>query len=268
MADRIHRLLDIMARLRDPDRGCAWDVEQTFETIVPYTLEEAYEVADAIDRGDMAALKDELGDLLLQVVFHSRMAEELGHFSFGDVAAAISDKLVRRHPHVFERESSDPAELRGRWESQKANERAAKAAEDGRASSVLDDVPIGLPALLRAEKLQKRAARVGFDWPEIDQVIDKIEEELGELRSELDNSMPEKIEEEFGDLLFVLVNFARWRGFDAEEALRRANRKFVRRFHAIEAGLAKTGKTPAEASLEEMEALWEAAKAEERKASL
>ena len=263
MADRIHRLLDIMARLRDPDRGCAWDIEQTFETIAPYTLEEAYEVADAIDRRDMQALQDELGDLLLQVVFHARMAEELGHFTFDDVAASISDKLVRRHPHVFGRDSNDPAQLRGRWETHKAGERAARAAVDGGAPGALEDVPSNLPALQRAQKLQKRAARVGFDWPEIAQVIDKIEEEIDELRREVDNKT-DKVSEEFGDLLFVMVNFARWQGVDAEEALRQANLKFVRRFQSVEEGLAHRGRSPADASLEEMEALWEAAKTAER----
>ncbi len=264
MADRIHRLLDIMARLRDPDRGCSWDVEQTFETIAPYTLEEAYEVADAIDRSDWVALKDELGDLLLQVVFHARMAEEKGLFSFGDVAEGIGDKLVRRHPHVFDRERNDPASLRGRWEAQKAAERRDKAANEGRPAGVLDDVPIGLPALLRAEKLQKRAAGVGFDWPSEDQVIDKISEEIIELRHEVSNET-EEISEEFGDLLFAIVNFARWRKIDAEEALRRANNKFVSRFQLIEVALAKAGKAPVDASLDEMEALWESAKAMERK---
>ncbi len=259
MADRIHRLLDIMARLRDPERGCAWDVEQTFDTIAPYTLEEAYEVADAIDRRDMSGLKDELGDLLLQVVFHARMAEELGLFNFGDVAEAIGDKLVRRHPHVFGRDSVEPDQLRGRWETQKAAEREGKAAGSGRQASVLDDVPVGLPALKRADKLQKRAARVGFDWPTVDQVIDKISEEIAELRHEDENNT-DKISEELGDLLFVIVNFARWRKIDAEEALRQANNKFVRRFHSIETGLARAGTTPVDADLDEMEALWEAAK--------
>ena len=214
MADRIHRLVDIMARLRDPDRGCAWDIEQTFATIAPYTLEEAYEVADAIDRSDMAGLKEELGDLLLQVVFHARMAEEQGLFSFGDVAEVIGDKLVRRHPHVFGRENADAGALRDRWETQKASERAEKAAGAGRRASVLDDVPLGLLALKRAEKLQKRAARVGFDWPEVEQVLDKISEEISELRHEVENNT-DKVSEEFGDLLFVLVNFGRWQNIDA-----------------------------------------------------
>lgn len=263
VADRIHRLLDIMARLRDPDRGCAWDLKQTFETIGPYTLEEAYEVVDAIDRADMAGLRDELGDLLLQVVFHARMAEEQGLFSFGDVAGAIGDKLVRRHPHVFGRESNDTGALRGRWETHKAAERAEKTAEAGRGAGVLDDLPVGLPALKRAEKLQKRAARVGFDWPEVDQVLDKISEEISELRHEVENQT-DKISEELGDLLFVMVNFARWRNVDAEEALRQANNKFVRRFHSIEAALARAGKTPEDADLDEMEALWLAAKDAER----
>ncbi len=261
MSQNIHHLTDIMARLRDPDRGCAWDVEQTFATIAPYTVEEAYEVADAIGRGDLAGLKEELGDLLLQVVFHARMADEQRKFDFDDVAGAIADKLVRRHPHVFGRTAAEPERLRGQWEAQKAAERADKAAAAGRRLGVLDGVPVALPALTRAIKLQQRAARVGFDWPDIAQVIDKIEEEISELWHEVENET-DKVSEELGDLLFALVNFARWQNIDAEEALRQANNKFVRRFHSIEAALARTDKTPEDADLDEMEALWQAAKRE------
>ncbi|MCA1939416.1 MAG: nucleoside triphosphate pyrophosphohydrolase [Caenispirillum bisanense] len=260
----IDDLLAIMARLRDPDGGCPWDLEQTFATIAPYTLEEAYEVADAIERGAMAELQDELGDLLLQVVFHSRMAEEAGHFAFADVVGSICAKMLRRHPNVFgDAEVADAAAQTAAWEEQKARERAAKAAaeaSDGDAGrhSVLDGLPVALPALVRAVKIQKRVGRVGFDWPDAAQVIDKIEEELEEVRVELDapEQDPARVEEEIGDLLFAVANLARKTGVDAESALRAANAKFERRFRAVEDLLEKQGKSPENSTLDEMEALW------------
>ncbi len=247
-----------MARLRDPEAGCPWDVEQTYETIAPYTIEEAYEVADAIQRGDLTDLKEELGDLLLQVVFHSRIAEEAGEFAFPDVVEAIVDKMVRRHPHVFGDDTMrDSAAQTRAWEAQKAEERAAKGKDD----SLLDDVPAALPALLRAVKLQKRAARVGFDWPETRQVMDKIHEEMAELsEAVIELEDPAKIEEELGDLLFVYSNLARKLKVDPEHALRQANAKFERRFHYIERALADQGRTPDDATLDEMDALWNEAK--------
>ncbi|MCK6451967.1 MAG: nucleoside triphosphate pyrophosphohydrolase [Alphaproteobacteria bacterium] len=258
----IDRLIAIMARLRDPKGGCPWDLEQDFTTIAPYTIEEAYEVADAIQRGDMTGLREELGDLLLQVVYHARMAEEAGNFAFDDVATAIADKMVARHPHVFGGAEIDSAAAQTRmWEEFKARERAAKASASRQAPSVLDDVPLALPALLRAEKLQKRAARVGFDWPEARQVLDKIEEEIREVRAELDQGAPAgRIGDEIGDLLFALANLARHLKIDPETALRGCNAKFERRFRSIEQELAKEGKTPTDASLDEMEALWVKAK--------
>ncbi len=254
----LDRLLQIMARLRDPQTGCPWDVEQNFATIAPYTIEEAYEVADAIERNDFDELKGELGDLLLQVVFHAQMADEAGHFDFQSVAAAIGDKMIDRHPHVFGDENRDKsAEDQVRdWETVKAAERAAKSR-----GGVLDDVALGLPALMRAEKLQKRAARVGFDWPEIDQVIAKIGEEAAELAEVRATADHAKIEEEMGDLLFVMANLARHLKVDPEAALRNANSKFIRRFQFIEAELARTGKSPKQSDLAEMDALWDAAKA-------
>jgi ATP diphosphatase len=255
------RLKAIMVRLRDPNGGCPWDVEQTFATIAPYTIEEAYEVADAIERGDMGELKTELGDLLFQVVFHARMAEEQGLFAYDDVAEAMCDKLVRRHPHVFADEDpqiSGPAQ-KLRWEDIKAAERASKAQH-----GVLDDVPVGLPALHRAAKLTKRAARVGFDWPSTDEVFDKLDEEVAELRVEIAAGDLDKAREEMGDLLFVVANLARKLGVEPEDALRGANAKFVRRFGFIEAELAKDGRTPDQSDLAEMDGLWDAAKAAER----
>jgi MazG family protein len=263
-APDLRRLLAVMARLRDPERGCPWDVEQSFATIAPYTIEEAYEVAEAAEAGDVGALREELGDLLLQVVFHSRMAEEAGHFAFNDVAKAIADKMIRRHPHVFADASVDGATAQtAAWEDQKAAERRAKAAAEGRAESVLDGVGPGFPALTRALKLQRRAARVGFDWPQPAPILDKIEEEIGELRAELVQGKPERIEDELGDLLFALVNLARRLEADPEQALRRACRKFERRFRRIEERLAERGTSPDAASLDEMEAEWQRAKAEE-----
>lgn len=257
----IDRLNGIMARLRAPVGGCPWDVEQTFETIAPYTLEEAYEVADAIERGDMDDLKSELGDLLFQVVFHARMAEEQGLFVFDDVATAIAEKLERRHPHVFGEEAAKPDGVaqKARWEDIKAAERKAKAQH-----GVLDDVPVGLPALARAAKLTKRAARVGFDWPSTAEVLDKLDEEVGELKVEIAAGDLDKAREELGDLLFVMANLARKLGVEPEDALRGANAKFVRRFAFIEAELAKDGRTPDQSDLAEMDSLWDAAKVAER----
>ncbi|QGX98236.1 nucleoside triphosphate pyrophosphohydrolase [Roseovarius faecimaris] len=256
------RLLTIMRRLRDPESGCPWDIEQDFGTIAPYTIEEAYEVADAIEREAWGELKDELGDLLLQTVFHAQMADEKGLFDFNAVADGISDKMVARHPHVFGDESRDKsAEQQTRdWETVKAAERAAKAQ-----TGVLDGVAVGLPALLRAVKLQKRAARVGFDWPDASHVLDKITEEAAELREAAETLPHDKVEEEFGDLLFVMANLARHMGVEPEAALRRANGKFTRRFERIEALLAERGKRPEDSDLEEMDALWDQAKMEERR---
>ena len=264
MTAELTRLLDIMARLRDPVHGCPWDVEQSFATIAPYTIEEAYEVADAIERGDMAALKDELGDLLLQVVFHAQMAREAGHFDFSEVAAAIADKMKRRHPHVFGGARVESAEAQTEaWEARKAAERAA-AGSAGK--GVLDGIALALPALLRALKLGKRAARVGFDWPDIAPVLDKIEEEIGELRAELRaETRPTGIEEELGDLLFTCANLARKLEIDPEAALRGANARFERRFRAIEARLGARGLRPEQATLDQLEALWQDVKAEEQR---
>ena len=258
----IERLIEIMARLRDPVGGCPWDQAQTFATIAPYTIEEAYEVADAIERGDLPHLKDELGDLLLQVVFHARMAEELGAFAFEDVATAICDKMIRRHPHVFAGESYDSiAAQTESWEAIKAAERQAKGAGAG---GVLDDVPAGLPALLRAVKLTKRAGRVGFDWPSTKEVMDKLREEIAELEAEIDAGDQAKARDELGDLLFVCANLARKLDVDPEDALRAANAKFTRRFGFIEAALAADGRGPAQSTLAEMEDLWTAAKRAEK----
>ncbi|MDQ8030014.1 MAG: nucleoside triphosphate pyrophosphohydrolase [Brevundimonas sp.] len=261
MTTPVDRLNAIMAQLRAPVGGCPWDLEQTFETIAPYTLEEAYEVADAIERKDWTELKSELGDLLFQVVFHARMAEEQGLFVFDDVANAIADKLERRHPHVFgdEAAKADGAAQKARWEDIKAAERAAKAQH-----GVLDDVPVGLPALARAAKLTRRAARVGFDWPSTDEVFDKLHEEVAELRAEIAAGDLDKAKGEVGDLLFVVANLARKLGVEPEDALRGSNAKFVRRFGFIEAELAKAGKTPEQSDLAEMDGLWNAAKAAER----
>ena len=260
-AQPMPRLIEIMRRLRDPDTGCPWDIEQDFASIAPYTIEEAYEVADAIERGDMDELKGELGDLLLQTVYHTQMGSEAGHFDFDEVANAISDKMISRHPHVFGDESRDKSaeQQTADWEKIKAAERAGKAQ-----GGTLDGVAIGLPALLRAMKLQKRAARVGFDWPSTDQVIDKIVEESQELVEARDTLTQAEVEEEFGDLLFVMANLGRHLGLDPEAALRAANAKFTRRFEGVEAKLAALGKTPKDSSLEEMDALWDAVKAESR----
>ncbi len=266
----IDRLITIMARLRDPAGGCPWDLEQSFRTIVPHTIEEAYEVADAIERDDMAALREELGDLLFQVVFHARMAEEAGEFDFEAVARTIADKMVARHPHVFgDAEVRSAGEQTDRWEVHKAVERSAKAAAEGRAAGALDGVITALPALTRAVKLQKRAARVGFDWTEAADILDKIIEEIAELRAEMTGAAPagaghDRIEDELGDLLFALTNLARRLEIDPEAALRRTNAKFERRFRRIESWLAEQGLSPAESTLDDMERLWQRAKLEER----
>ena len=257
----IERLLEIMRRLRDPETGCPWDIEQDFDSIAPYTIEEAYEVADAIQRRDWAELEGELGDLLLQSVYHTQLGAEAGHFTFQSVVRNISNKMVARHPHVFGDESRDKsAEQQTRdWEAIKAAERAGKAQQ-----GTLDGVAIGLPALLRAYKLQKRAARVGFDWPSTDEVIDKITEEAAELVEARDTLSQAEIEEEFGDMLFVMANLGRHLGIEPEAALRAASAKFTRRFEGIETRLAAMGKTPADSDLEEMDSLWEAVKKDER----
>lgn len=254
----IARLLAIMAALRDPVGGCPWDLEQTFATIAPYTLEEAHEVADAIERQAWNELPAELGDLLLQVVYHARMAEEAGLFGFAEVVRAISDKMVARHPHVFGEASRDKtADQQTRdWEAQKARERGP--------AGVLDGVALGLPALTRAVKLQARAARVGFDWPDVAQVVDKLAEEARELVEARDTLGPAALEEEFGDLMFVMANLARHLKIDPEAALRKANSKFTRRFAHIERRLAEQGRSPADSTLAEMDALWNEARAADK----
>jgi nucleoside triphosphate diphosphatase len=259
MSERpIDRLLAIMARLRDPERGCPWDNEQNFATIAPYTIEEAYEVADAIERQDIAALKDELGDLLFQVVFHARMAEEAGHFAFDDVATAITDKMVRRHPHVFgDAEIASAAAQSDAWEAHKAKERADK----GEAASVIDGVAVALPALLRAAKISRRAAQIGFDWPDAADVIDKIDEELDEIEDAIDDERDAAgIEEEVGDLLFACANLARKLDIEPEKALRRATAKFERRFRRVETLAKERG---IGADLDALEGLWGEVKAGE-----
>ncbi len=260
-------LLTVMARLRDPKDGCPWDREQTFATIAPYTIEEAYEVADAIGAGDRDALQDELGDLLFQVVFYAQMAKERGWFDFDDIAQGIADKMTRRHPHVFaEAEIASVAAQNEAWEAHKAKERAARAAAKGRQPSVLDGVSLALPGLTRAVKLQKRAARVGFDWPQADQILDKLQEELDELKVELRSGNKDRITDEMGDVLFSWANLARVHEIDPEDGVRQTNAKFERRFRRIEALLAERGKSPKDSNLDEMEALWQQAKREERAA--
>lgn len=263
-AGALERLREIMARLRAPD-GCPWDLEQDFHSIAPYTIEEAYEVADAIEREAWGELRDELGDLLLQVVYHAQMAAEAGLFDFDDVARGSADKMLRRHPHVFadeSREKSADQQVRD-WERIKAAERAEKGAAR---VSALDGVAAGLAAMTRAVKLQNRAARVGFDWPETGPVIDKVVEEAGELAEARAAGDADAVEAEFGDLLFVIANLARHLGVEPEAAARRTNAKFERRFREVERRLAAQGKAPGEATLEEMDALWDAVKAEERAA--
>jgi len=256
------RLLEIMRALRDPETGCPWDIEQSFESIAPYTVEEAYEVADAIARKDWDDLRDELGDLLLQAVYHAQIAEEKNLFNFDDIANGISDKMLRRHPHVFGDESREKSSLEQTqdWEKLKAAERVSKAK-----SGALDDVAQALPALMRAVKLQKRAARVGFDWPEIGHVLEKIKEEAAELVEAQGTSDQDHMAEEYGDLLFVMVNLGRHLNIDPEDALRQANAKFTRRFMHIENELNKLGKTPQSSSLTQKDAFWEEAKAREKR---
>ncbi|GAA0280913.1 Nucleoside triphosphate pyrophosphohydrolase [Methylorubrum aminovorans] len=270
----IDRLLALMARLRDPERGCAWDVAQSYETIVPYTIEEAYEVADAVERGDRGDLRDELGDLLLQVVFQARIAEEEGAFRFDDVAEAICAKLIRRHPHVFdasgtflppERRPTDPAAIQAAWETIKARERAEKAAAGrGEAAGPLAGVSRALPALARADRISKRAAAVGFDWPDAAQVLAKVREETDEVEESLGAGEPEAVFEEIGDLLFSVANLARHAGVDPEEALRRGTLKFERRFTAMAARLAAEGQALEDTALPAMEAAWQAVKRAEK----
>jgi MazG family protein len=256
------RLLEIMARLRDPEHGCPWDREQNFSTIAPYTIEEAYEVADAIARRDPAALKDELGDLLFQVVFHARMAEEAGMFAFDDVAGAIADKMERRHPHVFGgAEVASVAAQNEAWEAHKAAERRDRALATGVAESVLDGVAQALPALLRADKIQKRAARIGFDWPEARPVFDKLKEEIAELETELQKPAERRaLEDEMGDILFAAANLARKLDIDPEAALRHATAKFERRFRRVETLAAERA---VGSDLDALEALWQQVKREE-----
>lgn len=265
----ISRLIEIMAALRDPKIGCPWDIEQNFSTIAPYTIEEAYEVADAIARGDLDDLREELGDLLLQVVYYAQMAEEAGDFRFGDVVQTITEKMIRRHPHVFGDEEARSAGMaKGMWEKIKAQEKAAKRAArlkrgldpEDHGNGFLDGVPVALPSLTRALKLQEKASRVGFDWGAPEPVLEKIEEEIGELKQALESGNLQSVEDEFGDLLFALVNLSRHLKVDAEKALAGTNEKFRRRFHYIEKALAAEGKTLDAATLEEMEALWQAAK--------
>jgi ATP diphosphatase len=265
----IKRLIEIMAALRDPKTGCPWDIEQDFATIAPYTIEEAYEVADAIARNDKVDLQEELGDLLLQVVYHARMAEEAGDFAFGNVVQGITEKMIRRHPHVFGDEQARSARsAKGMWEKIKAQEKAARKtaraargiADDDQASGYLDGVPLPLPALTRALKLQEKAATVGFDWGEAKPILDKIEEEIAELRQAIESGDHAASEDEFGDVLFAVVNLGRKLRIDPEKALAGTNHKFRTRFHIIERTLAERGRTLDEASLEEMEAIWQAAK--------
>ena len=259
----IARLIEIMAALRTPGSGCPWDLEQNFQTIAPYTVEEAYEVADAILRGDLGDLKDELGDLLLQVVYHARMAEEQGAFDFGDVVESISAKMIRRHPHVFADEDGRTAQaVKGLWERIKAEEKAERGA--AASEGALAGVPLALPALTRALKLQEKASRVGFDWNDPRAVLAKIREETQEIEAELEGSAREPAAEEVGDLLFAAVNLARHIGADPEAVLRATNAKFERRFGSIERALAERGKTPEQSTLAEMDALWDAAKEAEK----
>jgi ATP diphosphatase len=265
----ISRLLEIMARLRTPGTGCPWDLEQDFTTIVPYTIEEAYEVADAIARGDLDDLRDELGDLLLQVVFHARMAEEQNAFSFGDVVEAVTTKMIRRHPHVFADKDGrlTPSGVKGAWERIKAEEKAERAARrppgETAHTSLLSGVKAGQPALARAMELQRKASTVGFDWNDPRAVLQKIREEADEIETALDSGDTEELAEETGDLLFAVVNLARHVGADPDQALRGTNAKFERRFAYIERALAAQGRSPEDASLDEMDALWNEAKENE-----
>ena len=265
MSERpIDRILRIMASLRTPQTGCPWDLQQDFKSIAPYTLEEAYEVVDAIERGDINDMKDELGDLLLQVVFHARMAEEAGHFAFDDVATAISDKMERRHPHVFGDATADtPAAVNQTWEEIKAAEKAEKHGQEP--ESLLNDVPLALPAMSRAVKLQKRAARIGFDWNEAEPIFDKLQEEINELREAIATKDADAIEDEYGDILFVVANLARHLKLDPETALRRGNAKFTRRFKFLEKQARETDASIL--TLDDYEVFWQQAKAAETKGS-
>jgi MazG family protein len=262
--DAMRQLLEIMARLRDPDDGCPWDLRQTYGSIAPYTLEEAYEVADTIQRGDMNELRDELGDLLFQIVFYSQMAREEGHFDFDDVARGICDKMIRRHPHVFaDAEYADDEQLRHAWEQKKAEERAGR--DDAGPASQMDGVARALPALIRAEKLQKRAARVGFDWPDARGAFDKTREELDEVQAEMENGDQARLQDELGDMLFAMVNVVRLLGLDAEQALSRANGKFERRFRDMEKVLRAQGQHEMQTlTSQQLDAAWEAVKRRER----
>jgi ATP diphosphatase len=265
----ISRLIEIMAALRAPKTGCPWDIEQDFSTIAPYTIEEAYEVADAIARGDLDDLRDELGDLLLQVVYHAQMAQETGDFAFGDVVEAITTKMIRRHPHVFGDDDARSAGMaKGMWEKIKAQEKAEKRSArlargldpEDNGKGFLDSVPVALPALTRALKLQEKAARVGFDWSEAAPILDKIEEEIGELREALAKGETAEIKDEFGDMLFAVVNLGRHLKLDSEAALSGTNEKFRSRFHYVERAIDASGSTLEKATLDEMEALWQQAK--------
>jgi MazG family protein len=261
ISEGLSELAQIMKRLRDPHTGCPWDLEQSFETIVPYTIEEAYEVADAIARRDFNDLRDELGDLLFQVVFHSQMASEAGHFSLTDVIGSIVGKMVRRHPHVFGKaDGRDSAAQVAAWESMKAEERAAKHSSPSASASALDGVALALPALQRAHKLQKRAARTGFDWTQPEQIFEKLQEEIGEVREAVEEGKQGHIEDEIGDLLFVVANLARRLSIDPEEALRKANAKFERRFRAMEDAAESKGETFSSLSLENQEEYWQSVK--------
>ena len=261
---QIRRLLAIMAALRNPDGGCPWDLVQDFASIAPYTIEEAYEVADAIGRNDMADLQDELGDLLFQAVFHARMAEEAGAFDFADVARSIADKMERRHPHVFGEERVASVEAQSAaWEEHKAQERIEKSGQNIEITSILDDVPAALPALLRAHKLGRRMARVGFDWPDVLPIADKVAEELEELRAEIRRGDDGRMAEELGDLLFTVAQVGRRLGIDPEEALRRANRKVERRFRSVEDSIRRDGRTVAGLPMQDLERYWSEAKAAE-----
>jgi ATP diphosphatase len=264
----ISRLIEIMAALRTPGTGCPWDLEQTFSTIAPYTIEEAYEVVDAIEHGDLEDLREELGDLLLQVVFHARMAEEQGAFDFGGVVDAVTSKMIRRHPHVFaDAEGQTASTVKGMWEQIKAQEKAGRgeaASPADKPPSALDGVPLAMPALTRALKLQQKAGRVGFDWNDPRAVLAKIREEADEIEAELDKADHDKAGAETGDLLFAVVNLARHLGADPETILRATNAKFERRFQSIESALARLGKGPKDATLAEMDALWDQAKADEK----
>ena len=265
MSENIGTLLKVMTRLRDPESGCPWDIKQDFNSIAPYTIEEAYEVAQAIQDSDMNALRDELGDLLLQVVYHAEMAREAGDFDFDDVAAGISEKMIRRHPHVFgSAKITDANQHNSAWEAQKANERSVQAQNNNQPLSALDGVALALPALVRADKLQKRAARLGFDWQDTGPVVQKIAEELAEIDdAKSDSGNSEELSLECGDLLFTCVNLVRHMGVDAENALKRANIKFEERFHRLETLITGEGLQIEQMSLEELELIWKRVKSEE-----